>query len=162
VSVFLAWLISQVVVQLLGLVVSLVAVVPSIMEAAETGTLDGGVYGTSVLAGASVASIVTVPFLAAVAVAVYFDLRVRFEGFDIEMLNRQSGNLEIPRGHHRIGTRTIRSGSTSPEWPALRASISPKPSSGSWPNRASTLLRRVGGTDSSDVPFRRSPGCSPR
>jgi hypothetical protein len=94
---FLAWLISQVVVQLLGLVVSLVAVVPSIMEAAETGTLDGGVYGASVLAGTA-ASIVTVPFLAAVAVAVYFDLRVRFEGFDIEMLNRQSGNLEIPPG----------------------------------------------------------------
>lgn len=93
----LAWLISQVVVQLLGLVVSLVAVVPSIMEAAETGTLDGGVYGASVLAS-SVASIVTVPFLAAVAVAVYFDLRVRFEGFDIEMLSRQSGNLEIPPG----------------------------------------------------------------
>ena len=90
----LAWLISQVVVQLLGLVVSLVAVVPGVMRAAETGTLDGGVYGASVLAS-SVASIVTVPFLAAVAVAVYFDLRVRFEGFDIEMLSRQSPNLEI-------------------------------------------------------------------
>lgn len=92
----LAWLISQVVVQLLGLVVGLVAVVPSVMQAAETGTLDGDVFGASVLAS-SVASIVTVPFLAAVAVAVYFDLRVRFEGFDLEMLGRQSDNLEIPR-----------------------------------------------------------------
>lgn len=91
----LAWLISQVVVQLLGLVVGLVAVVPSAMEAAETGTIDGGVFGVSVLAG-SVASIVTVPFLAAVAVAAYFDLRVRFEGFDLEMLGRQSDNLDIP------------------------------------------------------------------
>jgi len=92
----LAWIISQVVVQLLGLVVGLVAVVPAAMDAAETGTLDGGVFSASVLAG-SVASIVTVPFLAAVAVAVYFDLRVRFEGFDLEMLSRQSDNLEIPR-----------------------------------------------------------------
>ena len=94
----LAWLISQVVVQLLSLVVGLVTVVPTIMESAETGTLEGGgIYGASVLAG-SVASIVTVPFMAAVAVAVYFDLRVRFEGFDIEMLARQSENLEIPPG----------------------------------------------------------------
>lgn len=92
----LAWLISQVVVQLLGLVVGLVAVVPSAMQAAETGVLDGGAYGASILAS-SVASIVTVPFLAAVAVAVYFDLRVRFEGFDIEMLGRQSDNLDIPQ-----------------------------------------------------------------
>jgi hypothetical protein len=93
----LAWIISQVVVQLLGLVVGLVAVVPSAMEAAQTGTIGGGFYGASVLAS-SVASIVTVPFLAAVAVAVYFDLRVRFEAFDLEMLRRQSDNLEIPRG----------------------------------------------------------------
>lgn len=92
----LAWLISQVVVQLLGLVVGLVAVVPSALQAAETGVLDGGAFGASILAG-SVASIVTVPFLAAVAVAVYFDLRVRFEGFDIEMLGRQSDNLDIPQ-----------------------------------------------------------------
>ncbi|MEX1003997.1 MAG: hypothetical protein WD990_12340, partial [Acidimicrobiia bacterium] len=94
----LAWLISRVVVELLGLVVTLVTVVPSIMQSAETGNLEGGgVFGASVLAG-SVASIVTVPFMAAVAVAVYFDLRVRFEGFDIEMLARQSKNLEIPPG----------------------------------------------------------------
>ncbi len=92
----LAWIISQVVVQLIGLVVGLIAVVPAAMEAAETGVLNGGVFSASVLAG-SVASIVTVPFLAAVAVAVYFDLRVRFEGFDLEMLSRQSDNLDIPR-----------------------------------------------------------------
>ncbi|MEX2279682.1 MAG: hypothetical protein WEA76_06295, partial [Acidimicrobiia bacterium] len=91
----LAWLISQVVVQFLVLVIDVVAVVPAAMAAAETGTLDGGVYSASVLAS-SVASIVTVPFLAAVAVAVYFDLRVRFEGFDLETLARQSDNLEIP------------------------------------------------------------------
>jgi hypothetical protein len=93
----LAWLISQVVVQLVGLVVGLVTIAPAALDAAETGILDGNVFGTSVLA-TSVASIVTVPFLAAVAVAVYFDLRVRFEGFDLEMLSRQSENLEIPRG----------------------------------------------------------------
>lgn len=93
---FLAWLISQVVVQLIGFIVGLVAVVPAAMDAAETGVIDGNVFGVSVLAS-SVASIITVPFLAAVAVALYFDLRVRFEGFDLEMLSRQSDNLEIPR-----------------------------------------------------------------
>lgn len=93
---FLAWLISQVVVQLIGFVVGVVAVVPAAMDAAETGVLDGNVFGVSVLAS-SVASIITVPFLAAVAVALYFDLRVRFEGFDLEVLGRQSDNLEIPR-----------------------------------------------------------------
>jgi hypothetical protein len=91
---FLAWLISQVVVQLLGFVVGIVAVVPAAMDMAETGVFDGSVFGASVLAS-TVASIVTVPFLAAVAVAVYFDLRVRYEGFDLEMLARQSDNLDI-------------------------------------------------------------------
>lgn len=96
----LAWLISQVVVQLLGLVVSLVTIAPAALDAAETGILDQNVFGVSVLAG-TVASIATVPFLAAVAVAVYFDLRVRFEGFDLEMLQRQSDNLEIRRDETR-------------------------------------------------------------
>ncbi len=99
----LAFVIAQVVVQLLGLVVGLVAVVPSAMRMAETGVIDTGTFGASVLAG-SVSSIVTVPFLAAVAVAVYFDLRVRFEGFDLEMLSRQSDNLEIPRRDDRGST----------------------------------------------------------
>jgi hypothetical protein len=92
----LAFVIAQVVVQLLGLVVGLIAVVPAAMQMAETGVIDTSTFGASVLAG-SVASIVTVPFLAAVAVAVYFDLRVRFEGFDLEMLSQQSDNLEISR-----------------------------------------------------------------
>lgn len=91
----LAWLIAGVVSQLIGLVVGLFTVFPAALDAAETGVVDGGIFGPSLLADA-VASIITVPFLAAVAVCVYFDLRVRFEGFDVEVLAAQSENLEIP------------------------------------------------------------------
>jgi len=94
----LAWLISQVVVQLIGVVVTLFGLVPRITDAASTGGLGSGLLGLSTLASA-VGSIVTVPFLAAVAVSLYFDLRVRFEGFDLEMLGRsavESG--EVPEG----------------------------------------------------------------
>jgi hypothetical protein len=34
-------------------------------------------------------SIFQTPFLAAVGLAVYFDLRVRLEGFDLELLSRE-------------------------------------------------------------------------
>lgn len=44
-----------------------------------------------------VSSIVTTPFTAAVVAVVYFDLRVRKEGFDLELLAREVG-IEPPEG----------------------------------------------------------------
>lgn len=43
-----------------------------------------------------VASVVTTPFLAAVFVLVYFDLRVRKEGFDLELLAQSIGSPDLP------------------------------------------------------------------
>lgn len=93
----LAFLITIVIEQLLGLIVTLVTVIPSAVDAAETGSFGTGVFGPTILAGV-ISSIVTVPFLAAVAVSVYFDLRVRFEGFDLEMLSDTGPEPEVPKG----------------------------------------------------------------
>lgn len=93
----LAWLVSWIITQLIGLVVGIFAFIPAITSSAETGTLDSGLLGVSTVAGA-VGSIITVPFLAAVAVSVYFDLRVRFEGLDLEMLGRSSASPDVPQG----------------------------------------------------------------
>ncbi|MEX0757915.1 MAG: hypothetical protein WD204_08195 [Acidimicrobiia bacterium] len=94
-TAILALIVATVVRQLIATVLAVVAIVPMALNAADTGSAGGNVFGVSVLAG-SVASIVIVPFLAAVAVALYFDLRVRVEGFDLETLARQSSNLDIP------------------------------------------------------------------
>jgi hypothetical protein len=40
--------------------------------------------------------LVTVPFLAAVATVQYFDLRVRAEGYDLEVMARELDDLDRP------------------------------------------------------------------
>ena len=42
----------------------------------------------------TVASVFTTPFIASVVVVIYFDLRVRKEGFDLEMLASQTGSAD--------------------------------------------------------------------
>jgi hypothetical protein len=39
--------------------------------------------------GTAIATVVTTPFLAAALVALYFDLRIRAEGFDVQMMTAQ-------------------------------------------------------------------------
>lgn len=55
---------------------------------------DGGSEAAVALANAAAniaASVITTPFAAAVIAVVYFDLRVRKEGFDLELLTRRIG-----------------------------------------------------------------------
>ena len=81
-----------------SLVASLVAgVISSILTAIPEAVLLGGL-GDSVLASlllrglaGSLAAILTTPFVSAVAVVLYFDLRVRKEGFDLQLLALNMG-----------------------------------------------------------------------
>jgi hypothetical protein len=77
-----------------------------------------------------ISSVITTPFMAAVLVLIYFDLRVRKEGFDLELLSQGVG---IPGAAPRVGGPWFAPGdgpgSTSPwggsgGWPAP---------SGGWP-----------------------------
>ena len=80
------------------LVASLVAgIISSILTAIPEAVLLGGL-GDSILASlalrglaGSIAAILTTPFVSAVAVVLYFDLRVRKEGFDLQLLAQDMG-----------------------------------------------------------------------
>jgi len=70
---------------------------------------DGGFLALSTLLNGLVTAI-TLPFVAAVVVAIYFDLRVRKEGFDLDRLIEdlgpaptQAGSLEEPDRHDPFG-----------------------------------------------------------
>lgn len=62
-----------------------------------------GIFGGTLLAASSalstLVSIFVVPFTAAVATVVYFDLRVRLEGYDLEMLFKDLGDTPIVNDH---------------------------------------------------------------
>jgi hypothetical protein len=68
------------------------AIIAGILSAALGAGIDTASLGGAVFVGAIsniVANAVTVPFTAAVIVVLYFDLRVRKEGLDIELLTRR-------------------------------------------------------------------------
>lgn len=73
-----------------GLIASILAIIPEIVL---LGGLGDSELAALTLRGLStaIASIVTTPFLAAVTVVLYFDLRVRKEGFDLQLLAQQIG-----------------------------------------------------------------------
>lgn len=89
----LAWVISAVVQSVVGLIFGLIP-----------GVVGGGLFATGTEGGASVtmllSNIVTnsvaqtlvTPFTAAVVAIVYFDLRVRKEGFDLDLLSQGVGS----------------------------------------------------------------------
>ena len=77
-----------------------------------------------------ISSVITTPFMAAVLVLIYFDLRVRKEGFDLELLSQGVG---IPGAGLRAGGPWVapgdRAGSASP-WGGSGGWSTP---SGGWP-----------------------------
>lgn len=82
-----------------AVVVLLANILTSIVGGALSGVLIGvsGAAGSEVVdavaevLGSTAGAVVTTPFAAAVIMVVYFDLRVRKEGFDLELLARQVG-----------------------------------------------------------------------
>jgi hypothetical protein len=92
---------------------------------------SGSVAAIALTTVVSVASsVITTPFMAAVLVLIYFDLRVRKEGFDLELLSQGVGvpGAALPaRPWVAPG-----SGGSSGQWPAPGGS-SGRPAPGGWP-----------------------------
>ena len=78
------------------IVASIFSVIPGIVLLTDLGENDFASATINGLATA-LASVITTPFLAAVAVVLYFDLRVRKEGFDLQLLARHIG-VPSPEG----------------------------------------------------------------
>ncbi|HYO46139.1 MAG TPA: hypothetical protein VEY33_05565, partial [Gemmatimonadota bacterium] len=73
-----------------GIIASILTFIPEIVLLGDLGDSE---FAALVLRGLStaIASVLTTPFLSAVAVVLYFDLRVRKEGFDLQLLAHQIG-----------------------------------------------------------------------
>jgi hypothetical protein len=77
---------------------------------------DNVLVGVAVDAiGGAVGSILTTPFLAALVTVVYFDLRVRKEGFDLELLARDIGVEPAARPGGELGPAPVRPPSAEEE-----------------------------------------------
>ena len=74
----------------IGIIASILSVIPEIVLLGDLGDSDIASVAIRGL-GTAVASIITTPFVAAVTVVLYFDLRVRKEGFDLQLLAQQIG-----------------------------------------------------------------------
>lgn len=88
----LAFLLNLALQQVVGSLVSLAVLTPSLVS--DSPSL-GMPLAVSSFAGGLV-TLVTVPFLAAVATVQYFDLRVRAEGYDLEVMARELDDLDRP------------------------------------------------------------------
>jgi hypothetical protein len=109
-------------------VIVLGALLAAIVSGAITGLLTAVTLtdiGDSVVAnlilnaiGSTIATVLTTPFTAAVITVLYFDLRVRKEGFDLELLAQRIG-VDPPGGSPSFLPRTRPSsgGAQPPYWP---------------------------------------------
>lgn len=100
-TAILAYVIVMVISLIIGGIVQAAVVIPAALDSAGSGELSGGLITGVSSVSSAVVSIFTTPFTAAVGIAVYFDLRVRFEGFDLELLARDMDRIDpappIPR-----------------------------------------------------------------
>ncbi len=90
----LAYVIVLVISLIIGGIVQAAVVIPAAINSVGSGELSGGLISAVASVSNAVVSIFTTPFTAAVGIAVYFDLRVRFEGFDLELLARDMDQIE--------------------------------------------------------------------
>jgi hypothetical protein len=79
-------------------------------------------------------SVITTPFMAAVLVLIYFDLRVRKEGFDLEVLAQGVGG-SVPAGGWAVPPPSGGWPPPAAPWPPPQAPHPPPPppSPGGWP-----------------------------
>lgn len=91
----LAFLIVYVIQQVVGAALGAALGIQAVLNDDPTGIFDGAFLAAS-SALSTLVSIFVVPFTAAVATVLYFDLRVRLEGYDLEMLFRDLGDTPTP------------------------------------------------------------------
>lgn len=94
-TAFLGSIIVGIIGGIVSSIIQFAAIGPTFITAATDGSdvSAGLITAVSSVSGA-VVSIFSTPFLAAVGMAVYFDLRVRQEGFDLELLSREMTELD--------------------------------------------------------------------
>jgi hypothetical protein len=103
---------------LAGIVTGVLAGILAGFSVADPATTTGTVL--SVLTG-TVSAMVTTPFTAAVITVLYIDLRVRKEGFDVQLLAERLGLAPKPGGYRPApaytGRPALQSGEAPPFWP---------------------------------------------
>ncbi len=100
-------------------------ILAAIVQSVISGLLLAMVFsGASDLVGAlaqavanTAASVLTTPFTAAVVTVIYFDLRVRKEGFDLELLARQVGVEAPPAARTNLLPPSAEPPPGQPPWP---------------------------------------------
>ncbi|MDP9072300.1 MAG: hypothetical protein M3N68_13660 [Actinomycetota bacterium] len=118
------WWPTAVVLLLTFILVTIVQMVSSGLVGAVASGANEVVNAVAQAVGNTAASVLATPFSAAVIVTVYFDLRVRKEGFDLELLARRVGIEAAPGSGPGRGPGVLPpppppppSGSEPPFWP---------------------------------------------
>lgn len=89
--VIVASILASILAGLLTAPLQVASIVPGILSGDETAVFSGQFLAINVFAS-GLATALTLPFVAAVVVAVYYDLRVRKEGYDLERLLMDLGD----------------------------------------------------------------------
>jgi hypothetical protein len=111
-------------------------VASALFDGLASGVLDDTSTGALILerAGSFLVSLITTPFIAAVTTLVYFDLRVRKEGFDLALLAERMGGASAydpaPPGRDAFGDPSAPSAAPAPAYAPPTAE--PAPPSGGW------------------------------
>lgn len=95
----LAAIIVGIIAAIVSSIIQLAVAGPAIFSASESGELSGGLLFAVSAVSSALVGIFQTPFLAAIGLAIYFDLRVRLEGFDLEMLARELDDIDTPAPH---------------------------------------------------------------
>lgn len=94
-AIVLAYLLYTVASQIIGVLTSVVTV---------AGSLDGDTLTfLPTVIGSALVSVIAAPFLAAMVTIIYFDLRVRKEGYDLELMARDLRRMEDETAHQAPG-----------------------------------------------------------
>ena len=95
----LAAIIVGIIAAIVSSIIQLAVAGPAIFSASDSGELSGGLLFAVSAVSSALVGIFQTPFLAAIGLAIYFDLRVRLEGFDLEMLARELDDVDTTAPH---------------------------------------------------------------
>jgi hypothetical protein len=151
------------------LVTILAGIIEGLLIGVAVGTSDSTVPGAiATVIGGTIASVITRPYLAAVLTILYFDMRVRKEGFDLQLLAEGLGqphDPDAPVPAPLIGEEyTPEQKAAAPYWPPPPGWTPPPPSSpepahASWepPSPAEPLWDEPAGAEAEPPPAEEAP-----
>ncbi len=123
---------------LAGIVSGVVQLIPEAIAAGLAGDSDVA-NGVAAVIGGTVSAMISTPFTAAVVTLLYFDQRVRKEGFDLQLLAEGLGTTrdpDAPLPAPLVGPDvTPEQRAAAPYWPPPPGWVPPEPSPTNEPNR---------------------------